>query len=75
MFHKTRIPLRKWLTAITMVADGQSVREMALALQVNKNTACRLKARIWRAYHNKEERAILRSIENSIQQLSTGEEN
>lgn len=44
IFHKTRIPLSKWIKAISIIVQTPaiSVRELAIVLPVNKNTANRI---------------------------------
>lgn len=42
IFHNTRIPMQKWLAAITLYMEDEkkiTVRKLADALEVNKNTA------------------------------------
>jgi transposase-like protein len=69
VFHQTRIPLSKWLEAILLQHDGCTVREIAIAIGVNKNTACRLTKRIRHGYQNKQDRLILSAIVSNIQQM------
>lgn len=47
--HKTRIDLKKWFLAIRLfieMSDSISARKLALAIQVNKNTAAHILRRI-----------------------------
>jgi len=49
LFHRTHVDLRKWfLTIALMMNPGEDpkVRELALELDINKNTACFLAMRI-----------------------------
>jgi transposase-like protein len=53
LFHGTRLPLQKWFLAINLILENQkdpSVRELATALEVNKNTASFVLRRIRSAF-------------------------
>jgi transposase-like protein len=52
LFHKTHVELQKWFVAIRLVLNspgGISVRQLAKEIGVNKNTACYMIERIYRA--------------------------
>ncbi len=52
LFHNTRIPLQKWLAAIEIFLQNEkiiSVRQLAEALDVNKDTAWSMISRIKKA--------------------------
>lgn len=53
VFHKTRVPLRKWFGAISLMLTSSdkpiSCRAMAELLGVDKNTACYMNMRLRRA--------------------------
>lgn len=49
MFHRTHIPLRKWFMAIFLLSDTEirpSIRQLARAIGVSKNTATSMIKRI-----------------------------
>jgi transposase-like protein len=63
LFHRTRIELQKWFTAIPLVLNSKgsiSIRQLARELGVNKNTAAYMVTRICRAMN--EEAELLRKI-------------
>lgn len=65
LFHCTRVPLNKWFKAIALnlQPDGEiSIRELARLIDVNKNTAASMIARI--QISKREDEALLRSINN-----------
>ncbi|WP_204154609.1 transposase [Leptolyngbya sp. CCY15150] len=65
LFHGTHIPLAKWFKAIALILDENphiSVRKLAEAIDVNKNTSSTLIRRIQRARLTDE--LILRAIAN-----------
>ena len=52
IFHKTKVDLRKWFLAISIVLNarkGISARQLAQDIKVNKNTAWSMKMRIRKA--------------------------
>lgn len=52
LFHKTHVELQKWFIAIRLVLNspgGVSVRQLAKEIGVNKNTACYMIERLYRA--------------------------
>ncbi len=52
MFHRTRIGLDKWFLAIYLISKSQekiSIRKLASTIQVNKNSASVVRARIYRS--------------------------
>ncbi|MGK7925991.1 MAG: transposase [Spirulina sp.] len=52
LFHHTHVDLKKWFLAIALIAgrpDGISVRKLAKAISVNKNTAALMIKRIHQA--------------------------
>ncbi|MBD2327668.1 transposase [Alkalinema sp. FACHB-956] len=51
LFHKTHLDLQKWFQAIHLIFSTPSnitVRQLAQALDVNKNTALYMRARIYK---------------------------
>ena len=49
LFHKTHVELQKWFLAIRLVVNspgGITIRQLAKEIEVNKNTACYMMARI-----------------------------
>ncbi len=63
LFHKTRVDLTKWFQAIRFVLDESekiSVRRLAKAIGVSKNTAAYMISRIRKA--QKEEPELLKRI-------------
>lgn len=63
LFHKSHVDLHKWFLAIYIVlssAGGISVRQLAKEIQVNKNTAAYMIARIRKAMT--EEQELLQKI-------------
>jgi transposase-like protein len=67
-FHKTHVDLQKWFLAIYLLIVERkhlSSRQLAEILQVNKNTAWLMIARIDQAMANKDQRELLmRIVEN-----------
>ena len=52
IFHKSRIPFTIWFKAIDMLLNSRripSIRELGRRLNINKNTAARIKDRV--SYH------------------------
>ncbi|MEA5470432.1 IS1595 family transposase [Spirulina sp. 06S082] len=52
LFHQTHVDLKKWFLAIALVVgrpEGISVRKLAKAIEVNKNTAALMIKRIHQA--------------------------
>lgn len=66
VFHKTRMPLRKWFLAahLTNSVTRVRVRELAQLLKINKNTAARILAAIYGA--NQSDRQWLFLIREEI---------
>lgn len=49
IFHHSHLPLQKWFLALTLVLNAKntiSSRQLARALDVNRNTACYMQLRI-----------------------------
>lgn len=58
VFHNTKIDLQKWFTVIPLVIkDRMSVRQIAKAIQVSKDTACLMIERV-RIAHREEPELI-----------------
>ncbi len=58
LFHKTRVDVDKWIRAINLVANSAksvSVRQLAKEIDVNKNTASYMIARIRKAMIEEQE--------------------
>lgn len=65
LFHKTRVDVDKWIRAINLVynsAKSISIRQLAKEIDVNKNTASYMIARIRKAMI--EEQEFLESLRN-----------
>lgn len=63
LFHKSRVDFHKWLYAIQRVSNSHqkvSVRQLAKEIEVNKNTASYMLARIHKAMS--EEQELLSSL-------------
>jgi transposase-like protein len=56
IFHKTRVDLEKWYTAIPLIIKSGSIssRQLSKQIGVNKNTACRMIGIVKKAYLNKD---------------------
>ncbi len=65
IFHKTHLPLQKWLLAVSLVLNAKkelSAMQLSRDLQVNKNTAWRINMQIRKAMTQREHRELLASI-------------
>ena len=66
IFHHTHLPLQKWFLAINLILNNKeeiSVRQMALDLHINRNTAWYLTKRIRKAMTNSPEaRNLLQAL-------------
>ena len=65
MLHGTHVPLHKWFLASELFVRlgwGITVRELAAALNVNKNTAHSMKERMRTAMHHPRDRELLRAM-------------
>lgn len=65
IFHRTRLPLQKWLLAVSMILSakkGISARQLARHLHVNRNTAWRIAMQIRYAMTQQEQRNMLSGI-------------
>jgi len=65
VFHQTHLPMRKWFIAISLLISASaplSVRQLARELEVDKNTAAFLLSRIYAAFTNPKDRALLEAI-------------
>ena len=65
IFHRTRLPLQKWLLAVSMILSakkGMSARQLARHLHVNRNTAWRVAMQIRYAMTQQEQRNMLSGI-------------
>lgn len=65
IFHKTRLPLQKWLLAVSLILSakkGISARQLARHLKVNRNTAWRIAMQIRYAMTQQEQRNMLSGI-------------
>lgn len=71
IFHHTHVPLQKWFMAVSLILNarrGPSVRQLARALEVNKNTAWSMGMKIRNAMfeHGELLRGIAEMDETSI---------
>jgi hypothetical protein len=67
IFHRTHVDLRKWFFTIAVMMSPEedpTVRDLALALDVNKNTACYLAMRI--STKREREFLLLRRIADEV---------
>ncbi len=65
VFHHTHLPLQKWFLAITLFLSAKkdiSSRQLALDLEVNKNTAWYIVQRIRQAMLDKEQRDFVQGL-------------
>ncbi len=65
LFHKTHVSLEKWFLAIRLILNSPeaiSVRKLAKEVGVNKNTACYMIERIYKAAS--EERELIQKLVN-----------
>lgn len=65
LFHDTRLPLNKWLLAIHILLYEKkeiSSRDLALTLEINKNTAWYLMKRIENSLSDTKDRQLILSI-------------
>ena len=72
VFHHTHLPLQKWFLAISLIFSARKTiasRQLAKALEVNKNTALSLDMRISRAMLQTEQRKLLLSIDRAIDNI------
>lgn len=67
IFHKTHVDLHKWFVAIYLVLNspgGISVRQLAKEIGVNKNTACYMINRIYKAIN--EEYKLIQKLMDAL---------
>jgi len=65
IFHRTHLPLQKWLLAISLILHakkGISARQIARHLKVNRNTAWRISMKIREAMYEPVQRNFLQGI-------------
>jgi transposase-like protein len=65
IFHRTRLPLQKWLLAVSLILNakkGISARQLARHLKVNRNTAWRIGMQVRDAMYQPEHRNLLCGI-------------
>lgn len=65
IFHKTHLPMQKWLLAVSLVLNakkGISARQLARHLRVNRNTAWRMGMKIREAMSQREQRELLQGV-------------
>lgn len=65
VFHRTRLPLRTWFAAVSLILDARkpiSARSLAQQLDINKNTAWLLDTRISKAMLDPSQRDLLLEI-------------
>ena len=65
IFHRTHLPLQKWLLAISLILNakkGMSARQIARHLKVNRNTAWRISMKIREAMYEPVQRNFLQGI-------------
>lgn len=73
IFHRTRLDLQKWFLAISLVRNANkdiSSRQLAISIQVNKDTAWHIGMRIRRAMMEQGE--LLSSIAEMVEPFITG---
>jgi transposase-like protein len=69
IFHHTHLPLQKWFLAISLIlgaGKGNSARQLARDLEVNKNTAWYMAVRIQEAIMDSEQRELLQGINSQL---------
>ncbi len=65
IFHKTHLPIQKWLLAISLILNakkGLSARQLARHLKVNRNTAWRISMKIREAMYEPVQRNLLQGL-------------
>jgi len=65
VFHRTHLPLQKWFLAASLIIGNEQdipIRQLACDLQVAKNTASYIFARISRALYRSDQRQLLQDI-------------
>ena len=65
MFHQSHTPLQKWFLSVSLVLDAKrkiSVRDLADAIQVNRNTAWRIVKRVRWGIQVPEDRKLLQAV-------------
>ena len=65
IFHRTHLPLQKWLLAISLILNakkGISARQLARHLKVNRNTAWRISMKIREAMYEPAQKNLLQGI-------------
>ena len=70
LFHKTHVPLQKWFKAIFLVQEPSSktsVRKLAQAIEVNKDTAAQMLKRLREA--DLQQNRLLKAITKRIRDL------
>lgn len=75
VFHRTRLPLRKWFAAISITLDARkpiSARHLAVELGINRNTAWHLGTRIQLALLEPSQRDLLLDIADMNEAYSDG---
>lgn len=65
IFHKTHLPLQKWLLAVSIILNakkGISARQLSRHLKVNRNTAWRISMKIREAMFEPEQKGMLQGL-------------
>jgi len=65
IFHKTHLPLQKWLLAVSIILNakkGISARQLSRHLKVNRNTAWRISMKIREAMFEPEQRNMMQGL-------------
>jgi len=71
IFHHTHVPLQKWFWAIFLVLasnDRVTGRQLAIVLDINKNTACGMLSAIKNTAKHIRHNAFLEEIANMVNQ-------
>lgn len=74
VFHRTRLPLEKWLAALFLMLEthrAPSVREFSQAIGVSKDTASRMVAQIRMGLADPDQRDLLRQIASTASASAT----
>lgn len=65
VFHRTHVPLQKWMVAIHLILNarkGMSARQLARTIGVNKDTAWRIGMKLRKAMSDSQESLVLKGI-------------
>lgn len=62
VLHHTHLPPQKCVLALSLIREGHSVRELASRLEVNKNTAQRIAAKVHHAMRDARQRDFINAV-------------